>query len=170
MKVSLILLLSENFSYPTGPPFLFTFSFSSFSPSSSSTEQQKEKNIFFIRHFQMWLVPHFRGLILGLIALAYLLRYANLMPMLMFMFTLMSLCKPALSKDDGNSNENATKQSVLWAKTITLHALHVRFTCWYISVLSSAKQQREVIKISCLWRTPVHENKHFILSPNFSTV
>ena len=41
----------------------------------------------------------------------------------------------SLSKDDGNGNENATKQSVGWAKTIALHALHVRFTC-FCAVLS----------------------------------
>ena len=50
------------------------------------------------------------------------------------------------------------------------HALHVRFTCWYISLQSSAKQQREMIKTNGLWRTAEHDDKHFILFPNFNAV
>ena len=55
-------------------------------------------------------------------------------------------------------------------QTITVHAFHVRFTCWYISVPSSTKQQRKMIKTSGLWRTSVHDEKHFILSKNFNAV
>ena len=51
-------------------------------------------------------------------------------------------------------------------KKTTLHAFHVRFTCWHISLPSFAKQHREMIKINGLWRTSVHDDKHFILSPN----
>ena len=64
-----------------------------------------------------------------------------------------------------------TPQNIgLMRKTTALHALHVRFTCCYISVPSSAKQQREMIKNSALWRMLVQDDKHFILSPNFNIV
>ena len=32
-------------------------------------------------------------------------------------------------------------------------AVHVRFNSWYISLTSSAKQQREMTKSSVVWRT-----------------
>ena len=82
----------------------------------------------------------------------------------------LTLIRDLLSKDVGKGNKNATKQSVQWAKTTALHALHVRFTCRYISLPSSAKQRREMIKICGLWRTSVHDEKQFIPSPNFNAV
>ena len=42
------------------------------------------------------------------------------------------------------------KKIVLISKTL---ALHVRYTLWYISLSSSAKQQREMTKFNLLWRT-----------------
>ena len=42
------------------------------------------------------------------------------------------------------------KTIVLISKTL---ALHVRYTLWYISLSSSAKQQREMTKFKVLWRT-----------------
>ena len=42
------------------------------------------------------------------------------------------------------------KTIVLISKTL---ALHVRYTLWYISLSSSAKQQREMAKFKVLWRT-----------------
>ena len=42
------------------------------------------------------------------------------------------------------------KTIVLISKTL---ALHVRYTLWYISLPSSAKQQREMTKFKVLWRT-----------------
>ena len=32
------------------------------------------------------------------------------------------------------------------------------------------KQQREMIKINGLWRTSLHDDKHFVLSPNLNAV
>ena len=42
------------------------------------------------------------------------------------------------------------KTIVLINKTL---ALHVHYTLWYISLPSSAKQQREMTKFKLLWRT-----------------
>ena len=53
-----------------------------------------------------------------------------------------------LSNDDGDGNENATKQLGLMSKNNrSAHAF------LYISLLSSAKQQREMAKFNVLWRT-----------------
>ena len=42
------------------------------------------------------------------------------------------------------------EQHSKWAKTMTLHALHVRFSLLSISLLLSAKQQREIAKFQVL--------------------
>ena len=42
------------------------------------------------------------------------------------------------------------KTIVLISKTL---ALHLHYTLWYISLLSPAKQQREMTKFKVLWRT-----------------
>ena len=49
---------------------------------------------------------------------------------------------------NGNGNENVTKQKM--SKTV---AVHVRYNSWYISLPSSAKQQREMTKVGVVWRT-----------------
>ena len=36
---------------------------------------------------------------------------------------------------------------------MTVHAVHVHFNSWYISLPSSAKQQREMTKFCVVWRT-----------------
>ena len=56
----------------------------------------------------------------------------------------------SFSKDNGDGNENVTNLHILWAKTIALHALHVRFSLLFISLPSSAKQQREIAKFEVL--------------------
>ena len=61
-------------------------------------------------------------------------------------FTLLSTLRHVfgnLRNDDGDGNDNATK-------TI---ALHMRFQFWYISLPSTAKQQREMTNFKVLWRT-----------------
>ena len=44
------------------------------------------------------------------------------------------------------------------SKTMTLH---VRYTFWYISFPSSAKQQREMTSFNFFWRTGTHEGEFF---------
>ena len=44
------------------------------------------------------------------------------------------------------------------SKTMTLH---VRYTFWYISFPSSAKQQREMTSFKFFWRTGTHEGEFF---------
>ena len=51
----------------------------------------------------------------------------------------------SLNYNDGDDNDNATKQFNRLNKQKII-ALHVRFTFWYISSPSSAKQQREMTK------------------------
>ena len=59
----------------------------------------------------------------------------------------------SFSKDKGDGNENVKNLHIYWAKTIALHALHVRCSVLSISLPSSAKQQREIPKIEDLSRT-----------------
>ena len=49
-------------------------------------------------------------------------------------------------------------------------ALHVRFTFWYISLPSSAKQQREMTKFGFFSRTWVYDDKFFFLFLCYNTV
>ena len=58
----------------------------------------------------------------------------------------------SLNSDTGDGNENITNLHVWRAKAIALHALHVHalFTFVYISLPSSAKQQREIAKFEVL--------------------
>ena len=60
-----------------------------------------------------------------------------------------------LSNHHSDGNENVEKQSALMSKTMTLH---VRYTFWYISFPSSAKQQREMtsFKFFFFGRTGTH--------------
>ena len=55
-----------------------------------------------------------------------------------------------LSNDNGDNNENVTNLHIYLAKTIALHALHVRVSLLSISLPSSAKQQREIEKVEVL--------------------
>ena len=65
----------------------------------------------------------------------------------------------SLSNDNGDGNENVTNLHIHWAKTIALHALHVRFSLLSISLPSSAKQQREIAIFEVLWTTLALEHK-----------
>ena len=56
----------------------------------------------------------------------------------------------SLSNDNGDGIENVTNLHIYWAKTIALHAPHVRFSLLSISLPSSAKQQRERAKFEVL--------------------
>ena len=73
----------------------------------------------------------------------------------------------SLINSAGNANENATKQWAKWAKKI---ALRVGFTFWYISLSSSAKQQREMTKVEVFSRTWAHDGKFFFRFLCFNTV
>ena len=42
-------------------------------------------------------------------------------------------------------------------------ALHLRFKFWHISLQSSVKQQREMIKFKVSWRTWTRDGEFFIL-------
>ena len=48
----------------------------------------------------------------------------------------------SFSNDNGDGNENVTNLHIRWAKTIALHALHVRFSFLSISLPSSASSRR----------------------------
>ena len=50
------------------------------------------------------------------------------------------------------------------------NALHVRFKFWYISLPSSAKQQREMTKFKVLWRARAHDGKFSFLCTNLNAV
>ena len=50
------------------------------------------------------------------------------------------------------------------------NTLHVRFTFWYISLPSSAKQQREMTKFEVFSRTWAHNGKFFFRFLYFNTV
>ena len=58
--------------------------------------------------------------------------------------------KGVLAKHDGDGDESVNEQKCLMSKTMVLH---VRFESWYISLPSSAKQQREMTKFYVFWRT-----------------
>ena len=53
----------------------------------------------------------------------------------------------ALANHDG---DDSVAKQILMSRTM---AMHVHFESWYISLLSSAKQQREMIKFCVVWRT-----------------
>ena len=55
-----------------------------------------------------------------------------------------------LCNDNGDNNENVTNLHFFLAKTIALHALHVRFSLLSISLPSSAKPQRKIEKVEVL--------------------
>ena len=74
----------------------------------------------------------------------------------------------SFSNDNGDGNENVTNLHIQWAKTIALHALHVRFSYMSISLPSSAKQQREITKFEALWRTSALGDKFSFFSPKLS--
>ena len=59
--------------------------------------------------------------------------------------------KGSFSNDNGDGNENVTNLHIQWAKTVALHAPHVRFSFLSISLPLSAKQQREITKFEVLW-------------------
>ena len=63
-----------------------------------------------------------------------------------------------LSKLDGNGWRQGERHKTkgLISKTATLH---VRYRFWYISLPSSAKQQREMIKFKVLCRTWTHDSE-----------
>ena len=50
---------------------------------------------------------------------------------------------------------------------MALHALHVRFTFLYISLLSSPKRRREMTKFKVLWSTLAHDDEFSFLSLRF---
>ena len=50
---------------------------------------------------------------------------------------------------------------------MALHALHVRFTFWYISLPSSPKCRREMTKLKFLWRTLAQDDEFSVLSLRF---
>ena len=50
---------------------------------------------------------------------------------------------------------------------MALHALHVRFTFWYISLPSSPKWRREMTKFKVLWRTLAYDDEFLVLSLRF---
>lgn len=66
--------------------------------------------------------------------------------------------------DKGDGNRNATNLHILWAKTVALHALHVRFSFVSIALPSSAKQQREITKFEVGGRQYLEVNFSFFLS------
>ena len=70
-----------------------------------------------------------------------------------------------LSKHDGDGWRERHKTKGFISKTVTLH---VRYRFWYISLPSSAKQQREMTKFKVLCRTWTHdcEFSFFYLSCN----
>ena len=74
----------------------------------------------------------------------------------------------SFSNDNGDGNENVTNLHIQWAKTIALHAPHVRFSFLSISLPSSAKQQREITKFEVLWRTLALGDKFSFFSPKLS--
>ena len=74
----------------------------------------------------------------------------------------------SFSNDNGDGNENVTNLHIQWAKTIALHAPHVRFSYLSISLPSSAKQQREITKFEVLRRTSALGDKFSFFSPKFS--
>ena len=74
----------------------------------------------------------------------------------------------SFSNDNGDGNENVTNLHIQWAKTIVLHAPHVRFSFLSISLPSSAKQQREITKFEVLWRTSALGDKFSFFSPKLS--
>ena len=61
-----------------------------------------------------------------------------------------------VSKHDGDCWWERRKTKVLISKRMTLR---VRYRCWYISLLSSAKQQREMTKSKVLCRTFTHDSE-----------
>ena len=71
----------------------------------------------------------------------------------------------SFSNDNGDGNENVTNLHIQWAKTIALHAPHVRFSYLSISLPSSAKQQREITKFEVLRRTSALGRQIFIFLP-----
>ena len=74
----------------------------------------------------------------------------------------------SFSNDNGDGNENVINLHIQWAKTIALHAPHVRFSYLSISLPSSAKQQREITKFEVLRRTSALGDKFSFFSPKFS--
>ena len=71
-----------------------------------------------------------------------------------------------LRKLDGDGNHNAAKQKSLMCKPIPLH---VPFKFWYISLPSSAKQQREMTKLCKFsWRTWTQNGQFVILFLNLN--
>ena len=50
------------------------------------------------------------------------------------------------------------------------NTLHVRFAFWYISLLSSAKQQRQKTKFKVFWETWAHDGKFFFRFLCFNTI
>ena len=72
-----------------------------------------------------------------------------------------------LSKHDGDGWRERHKTKDLIGKTITLHE---RYRFWYISLSSSAKQQREMTKFKVLGRTWTHGRKFSFFYLNFNAV
>jgi len=72
-----------------------------------------------------------------------------------------------LSKHDGDGWRERHKTKGLISKTMTLH---LRYIFLYISLPSSAKQQREMTKFKVLWRTWTHDSEFSFLYLNCNAV
>ena len=72
-----------------------------------------------------------------------------------------------LSKHDGDGWRERHKTKGLISKTMTLH---VRYRFWYISLPSSAKQQREMTKFKVLCRTWTHDSEFSFFYLNCNAV
>ena len=88
-----------------------------------------------------------------------------MMMMMMAVLVVVVIIGTLDSDDDDASEDVRQKTIVLIRKTL---ALHVRFTFWYISLSSSAKQQREMTTFKVLWRTWAHNGECFIFFFNLN--
>ena len=70
------------------------------------------------------------------------------------------------SNDNGEGNEYVTN---LRPNTKAVHALHMHFSFWSISLPWSAKQQCEIVQFEVLWRTSTLGDKFSFFSPKLCT-